>query len=46
MAIFKAIVRTKRKDGFYQVCIQCVHNRKRAHQDRQTCVGKGYQSQD
>ena len=28
MAIFKAIVRTKRKDGFYQVCIQCVHNRK------------------
>ncbi|ROS86416.1 hypothetical protein EEL39_13360 [Muribaculaceae bacterium Isolate-080 (Janvier)] len=28
MAIFKAIVRTKRKDGFYQVYIRCVHNRK------------------
>ena len=28
MPIFKAIVRTKRKDGFYQVYIRCVHNRK------------------
>lgn len=28
MATFKAIVRTKRKDGFYQVYIRCVHNQK------------------
>ena len=28
MATFKAIVRTKRKDGFYQVYIRCVHNKK------------------
>lgn len=28
MATFKAIVRTKRKDGFYQVYIRVVHNQK------------------
>ncbi|MBD5224341.1 MAG: hypothetical protein HDS68_00005 [Bacteroidales bacterium] len=28
MATFKAIVKTKRKDGFYQVYIRCVHNQK------------------
>ncbi len=28
MATFKAIVRTKRKDGFNQVYIRCVHNQK------------------
>ena len=28
MATFKEIVRNKRKDGFYQVYIRCVHNKK------------------